>query len=461
MLYAFFTTSDPGTRSSTAYYSQTILLILLWVVIYFIYKQKKLIEREVKNSGQLNAMFENATQGILLVDNLGKILILNKFAERLFGYHRNDLIGQPVEKLIPGRFVRQHTSHRTNYHKDPHDRAMGSGMELYALRKDGMEFPVEVSLGFYMVDGVQSVIVFVTDITERNKMNRQLVLEKEMSVKLNAELEERVWERTHKMEEALQNLEKSNSSLRETEKDLKNALSKERELGEFKSRFVTMASHEFKTPLTTILSSVFLLENSKVEDHERMEKVHFGRIKTAAKNLAAILDDFLSLSKLEEGFVKPSYRLTVVHILMQEVIDELNSLKKPGQEIIYLHSGNTSPQAVDRQFLRNIVINLLSNAIKFSPQDGKINLATRMEDNQLQITVSDRGIGIPIEEQQHIFTRFFRAGNAQNIDGTGLGLNIVKKYVDLMRGSIVLESAANEGTTITVAIPVITTGDAT
>lgn len=165
MLYAFFTTSDPGTRSSTAYYSQTILLILLWVVIYFIYKQKKLIEREVKNSGQLNAMFENATQGILLVDNLGKILILNKFAERLFGYHRNDLIGQPVEKLIPGRFVRQHTSHRTNYHKDPHDRAMGSGMELYALRKDGMEFPVEVSLGFYMVDGVQSVIVFVTDIT--------------------------------------------------------------------------------------------------------------------------------------------------------------------------------------------------------------------------------------------------------------------------------------------------------
>ena len=168
------------------------------------------------------------------------------------------------------------------------------------------------------------------------------------------------------------------------------------------------------------------------------------------------MNDFLSLSKLEEGFVKPSYRLTVIHTLMLEVIDELNSLKKTGQEIIYLHSGDTEPQVVDRQFLRNIVINLLSNAIKFSPQDSKIDLATLMQDNQLQITVSDRGIGIPMDEQQHIFTRFFRAGNAQNIDGTGLGLNIVKKYVDLMRGSIVLKSDANEGTTITITIPVVT-----
>lgn len=461
MLFGFFITERPGARSSTAYYNLTIMLILVWVVIYFIYRQNKLLEREVKNSRQLDAMFENATQGILSVDNLGKILILNKFAERLFGYGRNELIGQPVEKLIPERFAHPHTCHRKNYHENPHNRAMGSGMELYALRKGGQEFPVEVSLGFYLVEGIQTIILFVTDITERNKINRQLILEKEMSVKLNAELEARVRERTRKLEEALQNLEKSNSSLREIEKELKNALSKERELGELKSRFVTMASHEFRTPLTTILSSVFLLENSKEEDRERIRNVHFGRIKSAAKNQAAILDDFLSLSKLEEGFVKPSYRLTVIETLTHEVIEEINTLKKAGQKIIYLHSGNTEAQVIDRQFLRNIVINILSNAIKFSPQDCRIDLMTKVDANQLTITVADRGIGIPLEEQQHIFTRFFRAGNAQNIDGTGLGLNIVKKYVDLMRGNIVFESGVNEGTTIIINIPIIQNSDVT
>lgn len=454
MALGFFLTTGPESRSPNQLFSNLMMVILVWVVIYFIYRQKKLVERVGKNSEQLSAMFENATQGILLVDDEGNILILNKFAEGLFGYRREELIGQQVEKLIPERFSHGHSAHRNAYHKDPHNRPMGSGMELYALHRDGWEFPVEISLGYYTVEGNQTVIVFVNDITERNKVRQQLIREKEISQKLNEELESRVLERTQEMEKILLSLERSNNSLKETEKDLSKALSKERELGELKSRFVTMASHEFRSPLTTILSSVFLLENSKSEDQERIRKVHFERIRKSAKNLTAILNDFLSLSKLEEGKVKPSYSMTDIGALIEEIIEELSTLKKSEQTIFYSHSGSKAPQAMDRQFLRNILINLLTNAIKFSPPNGKIGLSSQLENDGLKITVSDQGIGIPMEEQQHLFSRFFRAKNAQNIDGTGLGLNIVKKYVDLMRGDIVLESGTDQGTTFIVMIPV-------
>ncbi|MEB2785251.1 sensor histidine kinase [Algoriphagus persicinus] len=454
MALGYLLTTQPESRSTSLLYSNLMMVILVWVVIYFIYRQKKLFEKLGKNSEQLNAMFENATEGIMLVDDQGRILILNKFAEGLFGYSRSDLVGQPVEKLIPKRFSHRHETHRNSYHKDPHNRPMGLGMELYALHSEGQEFPVEISLGYYEVDGRQTVIVFVNDITEREKVRRHLILEKELTQKLNEELESRVQERTNKMEEALFSLENSNNSLREIEKDLSKALNREKELGELKSRFVTMASHEFRTPLTTILSSVFLLENTPEDDQNRIRDVHLSRIRKSSKNLTAILNDFLSLSKLEEGELKQSYSLTDVSALSEEIIDEFSVLKKPDQTICYTHTGSIDPQLVDRQFLRNILINLLSNAIKFSYPDGKIDLISQIENNQLKITVIDQGIGIPKEDQEHLFSRFFRAGNAQNIDGTGLGLNIVKKYVDLMRGNISLKSGANKGTTFVVTIPI-------
>ena len=454
MALGFLLTTDIESRTVNHLFSHLMMLMLVWVVIYFIYRQKKLVESVRKNSEQLSAMFENATEGIFLVDEQGEILILNKFAEMLFGYSRDELIGQPVEKLIPKRFAHRHATHRHAYHNDPHNRQMGSGMELFALHRHGGEFPVEVSLGYYTVGGSQTVIVFVNDITERNKVNQQLIREKELTQKLNEELEGRVLERTRMLEEALIRLEKKNQSLKEIDVDLKKALSKERELGEFKSRFVTMASHEFRTPLTTILSSVFLLENSKEEDQERVRKVHFERIRKSAKNLNVILNDFLSLSKLEEGKVMLSYSAVDINEFVKEIIEEISALKKSEQTISYSCSGSAVSLVVDKQLLKNILINLLSNAIKFSRQEGTIELNCETENNKLKITVSDQGIGIPDADQQYLFGRFFRAENAQNIDGTGLGLNIVKKYLDLMQGNIAVLSKVNEGTTFVVTIPV-------
>lgn len=458
MAIGFFLTTSPDTRTPSLLFSHLTMVILIWVVIYFIYWQKKLIEMTIKNSEQFTAMFENATEGILLVDKKGKILVLNKFAEQLFGYTRDELIGQQVEKLIPDRFSQRHAGHRHDYHKNPHNRPMGTGMELYALRREGWEFPVEVSLGYYTADGNQTVIVFVNDITERNRVRQQLITEKELTQKLNEELEARVLERTHQMEEALRKLEDANISLRETEKNLTKSLVVERELGELKSRFVTMASHEFRTPLTTILSSVFLLENGKEENKQRSDETHFGKIRKSVKNLTDILNDFLSLSKLEEGKVSPTYSLTDIKAFTEEIIEEVCTLKKPGQSILFSHSGKNDPQAVDKQILKTILVNLLSNAVKFSPTGGNIELYSLVENDQLKISVSDQGIGIPEEEHQHLFTRFFRAANAQNIEGTGLGLNIVKKYIDLMQGTIEFKSGLDQGTKFIVTIPIISVG---
>jgi signal transduction histidine kinase len=237
------------------------------------------------------------------------------------------------------------------------------------------------------------------------------------------------------------------------EEELLRALEKERELGELKSRFVTMASHEFRTPLSTILSSVFLLENFSSEQLDQSKSTHFSRIKRAVNNMTTILNEFLSLSKLEEGRVKASYSETNIPSCIQEIIEEMEPVKKTDQQINYTHSGTADSFSIDRQFIRNIIINLVSNAIKFSNPTDTIELASRIAADQLIIEVTDHGVGIPVEEQKYLFNRFFRAKNVTNIEGTGLGLNIVKKYVDLMKGTVTVESQLNQGTTFTVAIP--------
>lgn len=445
--------TDPLT-SSIADFSEGLLIILtVWIVIYFNYQQKEAVNRELKDKERLRAIFENTTEGILVINQAGQIIMANLYAEELFGYSRKELMGKKVESLIPERFSAKHTQHREKFNIDPHNRPMGVGKELYALHRNGHEFPVEVSLGYFKTDEELTVIAFVTDITERKKAEEQLIKEKELTLKLNEELEFRVEERTHDLEVALKNLEENNKSLRQLEEDLIRALEKERELGELKSRFVTMASHEFRTPLSTILSSVFLLENYSPEQLEQTKSTHFKRIKRSVNNMTTILNEFLSLSKLEEGRVKASYSDTDVPFCIQEIVEEMESVKKADQQILYSHEGTTDTFYIDRQFLRNILINLVSNAIKFSDSSGTIELISRTDAEQLIIKVTDHGIGIPPQEQKYLFNRFFRAKNVTNIEGTGLGLNIVKKYVDLMKGTVTVESQLNHGTTFIVMIP--------
>jgi signal transduction histidine kinase len=236
------------------------------------------------------------------------------------------------------------------------------------------------------------------------------------------------------------------------EEEMSKALDKERVLNELKSRFVSMASHEFRTPLGTILSSVSLIGKYNGPDDEDKRHKHIQRIKASVVNLTAILNDFLSLSKLEEG--KVSYNPVTFQIdeLCEEIKEEMQVIAKEGQDIICTHNGHAKTIELDKQILKNILINLVSNAIKYSDEHKPIQVSSEQNEDTLTIKVTDKGIGIPKEDQQHIFDTFFRAANATNIQGTGLGLNIVKKYTDMLGGIINFESQSGKGTTFTLTL---------
>ena len=247
---------------------------------------------------------------------------------------------------------------------------------------------------------------------------------------------------------------------KELEENLYRIIAKEKKLNELKSRFVTMALHEFRTPLSTILSSVFLLESYKGELYEDKKGIHINRIKRTVNILTEILNDFLRLGKLEEG--KVEMKLTEINISdhAEDVLKAVYPLKKSDQKILYKHSGLNLNILLDKNLLRSILINILSNAIKYSHDDGEIVLETNLSQDQLVISVMDQGIGISMAEREHIFQRFFRGLNAVNIEGTGLGLHIVKGYVELMNGTIDFVSD-ERGTIFTVTIPLQLTQDET
>jgi PAS domain S-box-containing protein len=392
-----------------------------------------------KKSGMksVQALFEYATEGIIITNQKGNIIKANPSSEKMFGYAHGELLDKTVEELVPMRYKDTHVHNREGYNKNPHARSMGKNMDLFAKRKDNTEFPVEISLSYYQKEEETFVIAFIIDITERKQ-------HEENAEKLNKDLEKKVRERTNVLQEALIELESSKQQLSE-------ALAAEKELNDMKSRFVTMASHEFRTPLSTILSSVSLIgKYTTVDDDEKRQK-HVQRVKSAVTNMTLILNDFLSAEKLEEGKVFVKKEEADLQQIVNEVLTEINGILKPGQKIDYNHEGNAHA-ILDKQMLRNILLNLVSNAIKFSPENKNIEVYTTVTPKEISIKVADHGIGIPKEEQARLFERFFRAKNVTNIQGTGLGLNIVVKYLEAMNGRIEFVSELDKGTTFTVTI---------
>jgi len=238
------------------------------------------------------------------------------------------------------------------------------------------------------------------------------------------------------------------------EEGLIKALEKEKELGELKSRFVTMASHEFRTPLTTILSSTFLLENYAGQNFEKEKVVHTNRIRRAVNNLTLILNEFLSLEKLEQNKVQVVRSDVNIQEYIQDTLSEMEVVKRDKQVIEYHHPGDLSIARLDHHLLWSIVTNLISNSLKYSKVGDKVEITSELDTNSLKLTVKDNGIGIPSDEQQFIFGRFYRARNAGNFEGTGLGLHIIQKYIHLLKGTITFESQLDEGTVFTVILPV-------
>ncbi|MDX2002341.1 MAG: PAS domain-containing sensor histidine kinase [Chitinophagales bacterium] len=405
-----------------------------------------------KDNKQVGSMFTHATEGIVLTDKSRKILLVNPCAERMFGYTADELRGKNIELLLPDNLRKKHVEYVEHFHAHPMNRSMGAGRDLYARRKDGSVFPVEISLSHYTSGREAYVIAFVIDITIR-KQSEQLLKQKNDELnkasqqvkQMNTELEQKVADRTTMLRETLGQLERSKNELAES-------LEKEKELGDLKSRFVSTVSHEFRTPLSTILSSTALIGKYTNESDQDKRDKHIKRIKEQVHHMNNMLEDLLILGKLEEGKMQVQHEPFELADFIQDFVAEMQPLVKDGQTI----QAETPFQAnleTDKRLLKNILINLTSNAIKFSPEHAQIDLVVDRDNDDLLITVSDKGIGISEEDQQHLFERFFRARNAQNIQGTGLGLHIVSKYLELLSGSIRLKSEIGQGTSFTIIIP--------
>ncbi len=407
----------------------------------------------VREKEKFEALFEHASLGILVANEKGIIELVNNFLLSQFGYsEKSELVGTQVETLIPQRYNDVHHKHRENYNKHPEPRSMGVGRDLYAVKKDGSEFPVEVSLSNYNTTDGSFIIAFVIDITKRKQtenavleQQKQLEASNERIEELNVGLEKKVALRTGQLEEAMHQIEAARD-------ELEKALNKEKELGDLKSRFVSMASHEFRTPLSTILSSASLLAKyTEANEQEKRDK-HINRIKASVNNLTGILNEFLSIGKIEDGKIVARFDRFNVYELINTICSEIEHIATPEQQFLFEHTGDEWVE-LDESLLRNVIYNLLSNAIKFTNARAEIHIISERNAGNFKLTVSDNGIGISQEDQVHLFERFFRASNVTNIQGTGLGLHIVARYVELMGGAIDFKSELEKGTSFTVTFP--------
>jgi len=393
------------------------------------------------------------TEGIIVVDKAGIILVANPIAEEMFGYSKHELTGMPLEQLLPERFRGTHLSFRSQFNDKPVPRRMGMGRDLAALKKDGKEFPVEISLSYSRAQGNFIAIAFITDISQRKRAEEALKQSEEQLIIYATELEKKVEARTKDLNASIERMEREIADRKRAEEEVKKALEKERELNELKSKFVSIASHEFRTPLSTILSSISLVEQYNQKGEPEKASKHTQRVRSSVNHLTGILNDLLSLGKLEEGKLDVKIGPIDMVSLFEDIKEEMKVQLKEGQSIIVDCQVAGRSLSSDPGILRNILFNLLSNASKYSESGKRIFLTCKLEANGVTIAIRDEGIGIPEEDKKHMFDRFFRASNVSNVPGTGLGLNIVKRYTELLNGSITFSSKNGEGTTFTISIP--------
>ena len=383
--------------------------------------ENRLQQSQSEISDYKHALDESAI--VAITDQKGIIKHVNDNFCKISKYSKDELLGQ------------DHRIINSGYHSKDFIRnlwvTIANGKiwrgEFRNKAKDGTYYWVDTTIVPFLNEHGKpyQYLAIRSDITQRKLAEEQLL-------KANEDLENKVRERTL---------------------ELTHALEKEKELNEMKSRFVSMASHEFRTPLSAILSSTSLMEHYVNPDQEDKRKKHVERIKSSVKNLTSILDDFLSLEKLEQGKVESHNSEFNFREFIEDAIEEMHGMSKKKQQEIHLQYDGPEQVYQDKKILRNVLLNLLSNAIKYSPEGKTIFISSEIKDERVNLAVKDEGIGIPLEAQKNLFDKFFRARNAVNIQGTGLGLNIVKRYVELLDGIISFDSIENAGTVFTVSFP--------
>ncbi|MGH7296126.1 MAG: PAS domain S-box protein, partial [Polyangiaceae bacterium] len=372
-----------------------------------------------KAEERFRGLLESAPDAMLIVGRNGRITLVNAQAEKLFGYGREELLTMPIERLIPARFHEKHPSHRDGYFSSPRPRAMGAGLDLYAVRKDGTEFPAEISLSPIETPDGTFATAAVRDITEQ-KLRRE-----EETRRKSQELEEE----NRRMQEA----------------------------NRLKSEFLANMSHELRTPLNAIIGFAELMFKGKVGPVSDDHKEYLGDILNSSRHLLKLINDVLDLAKVESGkmeFRPESVDLGKVIAEVRDILRGLASTKRIRIETKV--DASVAPAVLDPSKLKQVLYNYLSNALKFTPEEGLVTIrVVPQEGDSVRIEVDDTGIGIRPEDTHRLFVEFQQldAGMAKKYQGTGLGLALTKRIVDAQGGRVGVRSEPGKGSTFWAELP--------
>ena len=374
-------------------------------------------QHEAGASGQANStaaeakfrgLLESAPDAIVIVDQQARIMLANRQAEMVFGYRREDLIGQPIEGLIPERFRAGHVQQRNAYAANPHTRPMGAGLALFGRRRDGSEFPVEVSLSPLQTDEGLLITSIIRDVTARKQADDEL-------------------------QQAKEEAERANRA---------------------KSEFLSRMSHELRTPLNAILGFAQLLE---LDPLPPAEQGRIQRILKAGRHLLDLINEVLDIARVETGQLQLSLEPVRVSEVVHETVDLIRPLAEERRIALQVPADTTADKRyvfADRQRVKQVLLNLLSNATKYNHVGGTVTLATEAaEAGLLRISVRDTGPGIPQEKLPRLFSPFDRLdAESSEVEGTGLGLAITKGLTQAMGGQIGVESRIGDGSTFWVEL---------
>lgn len=361
-------------------------------------------------SGVDFSLLESVPDAIVIVDDEGNVLFVNKVAEQLFGYAREAVVGRPIEVLLPARFRTMHQVHREGYTAAPRTRPMGLGLDLSGLRDDGSEFPAEISLAPFEIDGRTCICAAVRDVTDRKKIEERARLYR----KAQAEVRER-------------------------------------------DEFLSIASHELRTPVTALQLQLQLqlLQRTAQRSIEQLPQLLEDKIEALerqTKRISILVNELLDVSRMRLGRLELRYELLDLVDLVRETVNHLRADLERSGSTLEIDLRGPATGRYDRLRMEQVLTNLLVNAAKFG-QGRPISVRVEADPVQARLSVADRGIGIDPEAQERVFDRFERAVASEHFGGLGLGLYIARQVVGAHGGEIRVESAPGVGSTFTVVLP--------